>query len=37
LSSEIKVLAAFFAGQDHQRHMLIRLLQNSLDGPGALP
>jgi len=26
---EIQVLAVFFGGQDHQRHMLVRLLQNS--------
>lgn len=25
----IQVLAVFFGGQDHQRHMLVRLLQNS--------
>ena len=24
-----QVLAVFFGGQDHQRHMLVRLLQNS--------
>ncbi len=34
---EIQVLAVFFGGQDHQRHILVRLLQNGLDGPGALP
>ena len=26
---EIQVLAVFFGGQDHQRRMLVRLLQNS--------
>lgn len=26
---EIQVLAVFFGGQDHQRHMLVRLLQGS--------
>lgn len=26
---EIQVLAMFFGGQDHQRHMMVRLLQNS--------
>jgi toxin ParE1/3/4 len=34
---EIQVLTLSFGGQDHQRHMLVCLLQNSLDGPGALP
>jgi toxin ParE1/3/4 len=34
---EIQVLAVFFGGQDHQRHMLVRLLQSSLDEPGDLP
>ncbi len=34
---EIQVLAVFFGDQDHQRHMLVRLLQNSLDSTGALP
>ena len=26
---EIQVLAVFFGGQDHQRHMLVRLLQKT--------
>jgi len=26
---EIQVLAVFFGGQNHQRRMLVRLLQNS--------
>jgi hypothetical protein len=26
------VLAVFFGGQDHQRRMLVRLLQNSSEG-----
>lgn len=26
---QIRVLAMFFGGQDHQRHMLVRLLQKS--------
>lgn len=26
---EVRVLAKFFGGQDHQRHMLVRLLQRS--------
>jgi toxin ParE1/3/4 len=26
-SRQVKVLAVFFGGQDHQRHMLVRLLQ----------
>ena len=29
---EIQVLAVFFGGQDHQRRMLVRLLQNSSEG-----
>ncbi|MCP9808459.1 type II toxin-antitoxin system RelE/ParE family toxin [Cyanobium sp. HWJ4-Hawea] len=29
---EIQVLAVFFGGQDHQRRMLVRLLQNSPNG-----
>jgi toxin ParE1/3/4 len=33
---EIQVLDLFFRGQDHQRDMLVRLLQNSLESPGAL-
>jgi len=27
VSREVRVLAIFFGGQDHQRHMLVRLLQ----------
>lgn len=29
---EIQILAVFFGGQDHQRRMLVRLLQKSFDG-----
>ena len=29
---EIQMLAVFFGGQDHQRRMLVRLLQNSSEG-----
>lgn len=29
---EIQVLAVFFGGHDHQRQMLVRLLQNSSEG-----
>ena len=29
---DIQVLAVFFGGQDHQRRMLVRLLQNSSEG-----
>ena len=29
---EIQILAVFFGGQDHQRRMLVRLLQKSSDG-----
>lgn len=28
---EVRVLAVFFGGQDHQRHMLVRLLQHLND------
>ncbi|MBM5827488.1 MAG: type II toxin-antitoxin system RelE/ParE family toxin [Cyanobacteria bacterium M_surface_7_m2_040] len=29
---EVQVLAVFFGGQDHQRRMLVRLLQTSSEG-----
>jgi len=29
---DIQVLGGFFGGQDHQRRMLVRLLQNSSEG-----
>ena len=29
---EIQVLAVFFGGQDHQRHMLVRLLEGPFQG-----
>jgi hypothetical protein len=29
---EIQLLAVFFGGQDHQRHMLVRLLEGPFQG-----
>ena len=34
---ELQMLAEFFGGQDHQRRMLVRFLQNSSEGRDLIP